>query len=251
MEVKLPIRVGLMDDDFFALKWLADLLTRDVRTQVCFECDSPEGLLRELCRVPDVDVILLDPEYASGRLLVDRLINIISSFTSHPRVVCLAQYGEAQTLQAAIANGARGFLLKQDVRMGIGSALVMAAQTDFLVSPGLLPVLQQECRRLYRRLGTLHAWAPHPGLTPQLRQVFTMRVLYGMSAPMVGNEIHLASSSVEKYMQTAYQVLASGWGDESTLLGVDLGRFSPEVQAFHRFNLPPVVNLSNSRLQNA
>ena len=45
MNINRPIRVGLMDDDFFALKWNADLLTRDFRTTVCFEAGDSRRLI--------------------------------------------------------------------------------------------------------------------------------------------------------------------------------------------------------------
>ena len=55
MDIHLPVRVGLMDDDFFALKWNADLLTRDLRTQVLFEAETPMELLRELKNRKDIN----------------------------------------------------------------------------------------------------------------------------------------------------------------------------------------------------
>ncbi len=244
MKMKLPIRVGLMDDDCFALKWIADLLTRDLRTHVTFETSSPKRLLSAVEHCPEIDAVILDPEYAACEMDLGNLICRLQSSYANPLILFLSQYGQPEAFQLALTRGARGFLLKQEVQMGIVSALLLAAQTDFLVSPGLLPLLHQEYWRISPQVARINPWSPHPGLTSQLRQVFTMRVLYGMSAPMVANEIHLAPSSVEKYMQVAYQVLATQWGDESFLLGINLQGYSQEVQAFHRFILPPIVNLS-------
>ena len=64
MDTRLPLNVGLMDDDFFALKWNADLLTRDLRTSVCFETETTAELLWELQHGSKVEMVLMDVEYS-------------------------------------------------------------------------------------------------------------------------------------------------------------------------------------------
>ncbi|MHC1733394.1 MAG: sigma factor-like helix-turn-helix DNA-binding protein [Bacteroidales bacterium] len=239
MDIKFPIRVGIMDDDFFALKWNADLLTRDFRTTVCFETETPTGLLFELKQCTEVDIVLIDVEYFPEEPTLPELMSSIYSIHPPPVIVCLSQYGRDQTLCTAIRCGARGFLLKREIRMEISSALVLALQVNFLITPGILPSISQKRNHLIKQVAKINPWIPHPGLTPQLRQVFTMRVLYGMSAPLTAQEVHLAPGTVEKYMQHAYQKLSAQWGDDEYLAGIELENQPPEVQAFHRFTLPP------------
>ena len=43
-----PIKVALMDDDFFALKWNTALLMRDPRTTVTIEAEKPRDLIEQL-----------------------------------------------------------------------------------------------------------------------------------------------------------------------------------------------------------
>ena len=126
--------------------------------------------------------------------------------------------------------------------MEICSALIFALQVTFLVTPGVLPILRQDRNKIMEKVSRINTWAPNPGLTPQLMQVFTLRILYGMSAPLTAQEIHLAPGTVEKYMQYAYQKLSTQWGDDEYLAGLDLENMPPEVQAFHQFNLPPKVS---------
>ena len=239
MNTRPPLRVGLMDDDFFALKWNADLLTRDIRTTVCVEAETPEEFLQALARGIELDVALLDVEYEPEQLPLAELIGFVMAARPCIRVVCLSQYGHRRHVDAALNAGVRGFLLKHEIRMGIASALVQASRVGFLVTPGVLA--HRSGLALHRRpTNMIHSWEPHPGLTPQLSQVFTLRVLYGMSAPMAAQEIHLATQTIEKYVQYAYQKLSCRWGDERYLSGIDLDDFPPEVQAFHRFTLPPI-----------
>ena len=243
MDIKLPLCVGLMDDDFFALKWNADLLTRDLRTSVCFETETPTELLWELQHGTRVEMVLLDVEYSSEYPDLSDLIRRIQNSPAKPLVVCLSQYGSLKALSTALQCGARAFLLKNEIRMEIVSALVMAMQVHFLITPGVLSLIRAADRNYQTwKLSQINAWAPHPSLTPHLRQVFTLRVLYGMSAPSTAHKIHLASGTVEKYMQHAYQKLSTPWVDDSTLAGVNFGDTSPEVEAFHRFTLPPITN---------
>jgi len=245
MSIRLPIQVGLMDDDFFALKWNADLLTRDLRTTVRFETEVPATMVKELKHLDKLDIFLLDVEYYPEEPAFPELINAIRRACPQAAIICLSQYGRVESLMTAINCGTRGFLLKHEVRMGIGPALVMALQVDFLITPGVLTALQNEYEYFIPQVSKITPWIPHPGLTPQLRQIFTMRVLYGMSAPMTANEIHLAPGTVEKYMQYIYQKLSTQWGDDKYLAGLELEGLSPEVQAFHRFSLPPIENPSN------
>ncbi len=244
MDTRLPLNVGLMDDDFFALKWNADLLTRDLRTSVCFETETPAELLWELQHGSKVEMVLLDVEYSSEYPDLSDLIKRIQNSPAKPLVVCLSQYGSLKALSTAIQCGARGFLLKREIRMEIVSALVMAMQVHFLITPGVRSLLQAADRKYpIWEVSQINAWAPHPSLTPHLRQVFTLRVLYGMSAPSTANKIHLAPGTVEKYMQHAYQKLSTPWADDTSLAGLNLEDLSPEVEAFHRFILPPISDL--------
>lgn len=239
MNIRLPIRVGLMDDDFFALKWNAGLLARDLRTEVVFEAETPNELLRALKNCEEIEVLLLDVEYNLKNPPLSVLLELAKRIQPKLATVCLSQYGEPEHLHIAITTGARGFLLKRDIRMGIGSALIQALQVDFLITPGVLPVLRQEFKSKVEQASFINSWSPNPALTPKLCQVFTLKVLYGMSAPLAAREIHLAPGTVEKYIRYAYEKLSTHWGDERYLVGVDLDDQPPEVRAFHRFNLPP------------
>lgn len=239
MNTRFPIRVGLMDDDYFALKWNSDLLTHDLRTTVCFEVESPGELLLELNRCPDIDMLLLDVEYSPEEPLLDALFQAIFKAHVPPIILCLSQYGSPQTLAAALGSGVRGFLLKHEIRMEICSALVLALQANFLVTPGILPVIQRHFTAYINQVEVIPPWVPHPDLSKQLRNILTLRVLYGLSAPLTALKTHLATGTVEKYMQTIYQILNTPWGAEEFLAGLELKSLPMETQAFHRFTLPP------------
>ena len=130
------------------------------------------------------------------------------------------------------------YLLKKEIRMGVVSAIISANSESFLVTPGVFRVLQKESPKKNKKVTVIGPWRPNPGLSPQLQQVFTLRVLYGMSAPSVAQEINLAPGTIDKYMQYVYQRLSMNWGDEKYLNGVQLDKMPPDVKAFHRYSLP-------------
>lgn len=239
MSGKTPIRVALMDDDFSALQWNAHLLSRDLRTTVSLEAESPEELLLKLHRHPAVDIVLLDVEYLPEEPTLQELMGRISAFSPAPAVICLSQYGGEYPLEKAIQSGARGFLLKNEVRMAISSAVMLALEADFLISPGVIPWLNEIRPQATGGVVRMKPWVVHPAFSAQLKQVFTLKVLYGMSAPLTAQEVFLTPGTVEKYMQYAYQKLSQRWGDERLLEGIEADELSPEAWAFHLYTLPP------------
>lgn len=227
-----------MDDDFAALKWNALLLTRDLRTIVCQEAQSPKQLISGPI---NWDVLLIDAEYFPEEPPLETLINMLRHDCPDAAIICLSQYGEIDRIRAAIRGGAKGFLLKNEVRMGIASAVVQALCVDFVTTPGVHMVLNSDFRTSKMMIKTIPLWQPTPYLTPQISQVFTLRVLYGMSASGTAQKLSLACGTVEKYIQYAYQRISMDWGDVSYLAGLKLQDTPAEVQAFHLFNLPPKV----------
>ncbi len=239
MSVRFPIRVGLVDEDFSALQWNADLLTRDLRTLVCLEAELPQQFIDTVYPGLDLDVIIIDTEYLPACPPLKVFIQTMRVAFSKAAIVCLSQYGMPEALHDAYIGGAREFLLKNEIRMEIASAVVQVMSVDFLITPGVRAIMQDQFGSFHRRIESIRSWKPHPGLTPQLRRVFTLRVLYGMTASLTAQKIYLSCGTVEKYMQYVYQKLSTRWGDDSYLKGIDLDSLPAEIQAFHSFNLPP------------
>jgi len=239
MSVQYPLLVALMDDDCAALKWNAHLLAHDLRTRVVLEAESPVELLNKLRRQSRIDVVLLDVEYQPAQPALPELIAQIIAIQPAISILCLSQYGGEENLLNAIRAGAHGFLLKREVRVSIGSAVIMTRGCNFLISAGMLPLLEAKQLRAWGKVAKINNWIAHPALTPRLNEVLTLRVLYGMSAPMAASEIQLATTSIEKYMQLAYQKLSIRWGNDRLLECLEFENIHPEVWAYHVYTLPP------------
>jgi DNA-binding NarL/FixJ family response regulator len=250
-----PLRVAIMDDDYFALQKKVSLLARDLRTKVCIHCESAEELLTCLRNprnggIPEV--IILDAEYRTPTTPLDRLITSVRDATPGAAIICLSQYGDPETVRLALTAGVRAFLLKNEVRMAISTAVVRATQAQFLYTLGIENVLQREFSYLLGIGERLSRWKLHPDLSPHLTDVFWLCIVYGLSSRQAAEELDLATTTVEKYRNTVYDILGDGWLDDSCLSGVDtkLERervdsglrarvYGSGVRAFHRATLLP------------
>ena len=241
MNRRLPVRVGIMDDDCFAREWLAALLAKDLRTIVCFSVGTPYELIKALQSQTDPDVILLDVEWSDETTRVSEVVGLIRKLRAIANVICISQYGKCPSVRAAILEQTRGFFLKDEIRFGLGSAIMRALEADFLVTPGVLPIINGADLDGIVRIESIQNWQPHPALSSQLVQVFTLRALYGMSAGQVARELHLSTGTVEKYMHYAYKRLLVPWGDEAALEGLDWSDVSQETWAFHQYSLLPAM----------
>jgi hypothetical protein len=90
----IPLRVAIMDDDYFALEKKASLLARDVRTQLCARCESARELLdylRELEGGKRPHAINLDTEHRAPDIPLGLLITRIREIAPETAIICLSQ----------------------------------------------------------------------------------------------------------------------------------------------------------------
>ena len=255
-EDPVPLRVGLMDDDFGARKWNVSLLMRDPRTTVVVETGTPGQLLRMVAQTREVDVVVLDVEYGPEEPCLGELIGELQRMAPAATVVCLAQYGRPEDIQAGLESGAQGFLLKNEVRVSITAAVIRAAQGRTVISAGILPHLKGGQDSLLSRAVIVPPWEPNPRITPRLEQAFWLRVFYGMRAREAAQELGVKKRTVEKYLAITYELLPDGtWADDSYLQGLDAhyisGYMSAEDEAWLWFSLPPVWSAQSARRRRA
>jgi len=234
-----PLKVALMDDDFYSLKWNTALVMRDPRTTVIVEADRPRALIDQIKAEGPPDVVVVDVEYAATRLPVAEMLASICEHAPETVIVCNSQYGERDTIETAMNFGVKGFLLKSEVRMEIVSAISYAARRGLIVSPAIFDLLPREYTFGPKQAHILPVWQPNPRLTPQIIKSFWLRVFFGMRASLAADEMFVETATVERYVNQAYKVLTDGWADESYLFDVNFSELSPEDQAFVWFTLPP------------
>jgi DNA-binding NarL/FixJ family response regulator len=238
-KINLPLRIALLDDDFYALKWNTALAMRDPRTTVIVEAETPDELITRTKRQTPPDVILVDVEHAPDEMQIDELLKKITSKAPEAVIICTSQYGDEETIATAMQYGTKGFLLKQEVRMSIIPAVMYAVVNGLVVTPSIFEKLPSEFTFGKLEAHVLPIWKPNPRLTPQIIKSFWLRVFFGMRASLAAEELYVETTTIERYINQAYKILGDGWADETYLFDVDFAALSPEDRAFVWFTLPP------------
>lgn len=237
--VRYPLSIALLDDDFHALKWNTALAMRDPRTTIIVEAEIPKQLIAQINEKSPPDIVVVDVEYAPDRIPLDELFGEIKKKAPEAVVICTSQYGDEDVIALAMQHGVKGFLLKQEVRMSIVPAIIYAAVNGLVVTPTIFEKLPSEYTFGQLEAHVFPVWKPNPHLTPQIIKSFWLRVFFGMRASLAAEELFVETTTIERYINQAYKILCDGWADETYMFGVDLDALSPEDQAFVWFTLPP------------
>lgn len=234
-----PLSVAQMNDDPSSLKWYGSIISRHIGTILEIECGTPECLLDQLSKKCHLDAIIIDAEYQSLDLPLGILIAQLAATFPDTAILTLSLYGDRETIDQAINNGARGFLLKKEIGMAIVAAVTMACRGYFVFTPSVEQILRAANGGLPLRAKKIRRWRPNPRLTPRVAEAFNHRVLHGMRAPLAAEEMGVEPETVERYVNQAYRIVEDIWADDKTLQGLDMDSISPEDRAFHWYTLPP------------
>ena len=105
-KINIPLRIALLDDDFYALKWNTALAMRDPRTTITIEAETPSQLINTIKQKSPPDVTIVDVEYAPDKMELDELLEKIK--TNCQRLcgskVCLSGSGSAMVIPGAVPN---------------------------------------------------------------------------------------------------------------------------------------------------
>ncbi len=122
------LKVVIFDTDYYALQAVNSYLAWDRRTRVTCLAETLDAMWQHINETPYAelpDVILFDADHIGGpdvlqdhiHQLIEALPDVVILCTA-PQLGQLGQVG-AEIVEAAAEAGARGFLLKQEVRLQI------------------------------------------------------------------------------------------------------------------------------------
>ena len=142
------------------------------------------------------DVAVLDFELPGlGGLGVARAVNLEDLPT---RVLFLSAYFDRGVTYDALAAGAAGFLSKNSAALEIGDAVLAVARGETVLGADVQAALADEIRR-----GGAH---DNAGLTKREAEVLSL-VAAGLSAPEIGQRLHLGTTTVKTHLQRVYDKL--------------------------------------------
>jgi DNA-binding NarL/FixJ family response regulator len=225
------LKVLLLDTDYYALQAINGYLAWDRRTRVTCMAESLDEMWAYLNRTPLAelpDVILLDAEQIGGAEVVRYQVAKLRQSIQDVMVICLARTPDIRMVEAAADAGARGFLLKGEVRSQIAWAVVYALDHDFIMSAGIERAGEQVFNSRLHHATTLPKRREYPELTERIRQAIELCVVKGMPAHLAADEMGISLHTIRSYIKEGYRILEAY---DETEYPTDM---SPQERAFMR-----------------
>ncbi len=229
------ITVAILDTDFYALQALGNYLALDRRTRVTVMAESQEELFAHLMHIgePELpDAILVDADHAGTTDELAALIARLRALDAKALILCLAQAVNPALVLAAAQNGARGYLLKGEVRLQVSWAIVYALEHDFVVTPRVLDAVPGLFAGGPLQPAVLPAPRQYPELTERVQQAIRLCVLEGMPASLAADEMGISLHTVRSYIKEGYRILETC---DEIKFPVDM---TAQERAFYRFTMP-------------
>lgn len=194
-------KIIVVDDNEAVLKTLRMILSREFRTVVCAQVPT---LLPALLREDDVDVVLLDMNFGTGKqsggeglFWLDR----IRERPNPPEVVLITAFGDIDLAVASLKKGAADFIVKPWDNDKLLSTVQTAwkirserkqnsirMESDFLSdeTDSVVPLL---INSLLRKYATAYG-KPFPGITPE--------ALHKLSEMILNGDLSLLQQTIER-----------------------------------------------------
>lgn len=186
----------LADDHPVYRAGLARAITKRAGFEVVAEVGDGRAALEAIAEwQPDVAVLDIRMPGLDG-LEVVRALRAREDTT---RVLLLSGSENAESLYAALAEGASGYLLKTSEPAQICDAIAAVARGEVLFSPELHVALAQDIRARERS-------AERPFLTERERDILRLTA-GGQSATEIAANLHLSVATVRSHLQNSYQKL--------------------------------------------
>ena len=229
------LNVVVLDTDYYALQAIASYLAWDRRTRVVHTVETQSQLLAYLEQTPSVelpDVVLLDADHMGAPEALQALIGQLRERAPDLMVLCLAQVTSPALVQAAARAGARGYLLKGDVRLQISWAIIFSLSHDFVVTSGVAQAAQAVFDGRVFRATVLPAPHRYPELTERIRQAIRLCVVEGMPAHLAADEMGISPHTVRSYVKEGYRRLEAYNDLEFPV------EMTAQERAFYRLTMP-------------
>lgn len=191
-------RLLLVDDHTIYREGLRELLAKWDDFEIVGEADNGLEAI-EFCRVTPPDMVLMDVYMP----VVNGLDACAAIVEDNPRiaVVMLSNYGDRDRVVSAIANGAKGYLLKTICVRQLHDRLRSVMKGGAALSEDVAAVCLEEIRsrnRRYAQSEELTSLAPS-SLTDHENELLRL-VALGFSNREIGERLYIGESTVKKQL---------------------------------------------------
>lgn len=191
------------------------------RTRVLIADDHPlfrEAIVRVIEERPDLELVA---EAADGRAALDKIRELVPDVAVidvrmpeldgsdvlvalreeglPTNVVFLSAFLDSKTVYEAVAAGAKAYLSKEAGSEEIVEAIAAAARGDTILGPEVQTGLAEQIR--FREESDAR-----PRLSDREHEVLRL-IAQGLSAPEIGERIHLSTATVKTHLQHLYEKL--------------------------------------------
>jgi two-component system, NarL family, nitrate/nitrite response regulator NarL len=144
---------------------------------------------------PDVAVLDIRMPGLDGT----QVLGALRRDSSETQVLFLTAFMEPELAYRTVADGAKGYLSKSAARQEICEAIVTVARGGTALAPEAQEGIALEIQERERAGG-------RPELTPRESEVLQL-IAGGLSAPEIGRQIHLSTTTVKSHLHTLYEKL--------------------------------------------
>ncbi len=205
-----PVKVFIIDDDFYVRQATTSLLTKDERTEVVGLAASLSEAYADL-KISKPDLILLDLDFKHTRESgLEAIAPLKKAFPKTSILIFSASRDEILILEAMQA-GADGYIWKNDAAEGLGSAIERVKEGSFVVTESVARLIFGKISGLLgeRPAEILPESKRYLDLTKRVEQVMRLFCIDGMSANEIAEALHISENTVRGYIKTGYEIVGA------------------------------------------
>ena len=132
------IQVLIIEDDPYARDLMTLLLTRDWRTHVIGEIANLQELQKFINEYhPPIDVAIVDTEIPSKPDMPFIITETLNKLAKKPVILYTATQANGRILDRLVQIGFGGYIIKEELRYALGSAVAAVARGDCVVTRGV------------------------------------------------------------------------------------------------------------------
>lgn len=234
------IRLVVIERDIYARQAITSYLSWDRRTRVVEAFSAPHELLAAIKADPALarlDAVMLDTSLAANAETLTGLIKTINSHLPEADVICLSHDTNAEMALAAARAGARGYLEREEVGIGLASAVRFIVWHLFVVTENVARTLANSSYSIDFAYTPLPERRSYPRLTHRIEQALLLCVVEGLPAERAAEEMGVSVSTVRSYIKEGYRILEA---EDETVYPAQI---SPAERAFLRYSALETVEI--------
>lgn len=206
----MEIRIVLADDHDMVRKGLRVLLEQFEDLEIVGEARDGQAAI-DVCRELKPDVLLLDMTMPQMNGLT--ALPLLRQHCPETQVIALTSFGDPDTVQTAIKNGAISYLMKNVTGDELASAIRKAH--------GGQPTLSPEATQVLMRAATQPPPLGHD-LTEREREVLAL-MAEGLNNRVIGERLYISSSTVKNHVSSILSKLGTISRTQAVALAVEHG----------------------------